>query len=175
MGQEIERVQNDLDKLFSESLEQAMGEEVEGLHVLPRNVVFALVVDFTALTMPELQSIRTVIGGGNGPVLKLEPNSLLGDRQLEALRLIRRTLILHPASMYFVLVPWGLPHTEGVIVLMKRVTFQEPRVVYLVGRKLYCMEMMMTVDPLSEADSELRADPDLNSMEMQEAFYLLGR
>lgn len=129
---------------------------------------FALVIDYTSLTMEELDNIRTLIGGGNGPVMKLDHTLLLAEETARlGLTQLVRALLAYPCQMLFLLVPCEMPGIESVMEVMKQVTRQQVTVCLHMGREVYAWEMAMTIEPRSEGDAELRRDPLLYSPEAQ--------
>lgn len=129
---------------------------------------FALVIDYTSLTMEELDNIRTLIGGGNGPVMKLDHTLLLAEETARlGLTQLVRALLTYRCHMLFLLVPCEMPGIESVMEVMKQVTRQQVTVCLQMGREVYAWEMAMTIDPMSEGDTELRRDPLINSPEAQ--------
>lgn len=144
------------------------GHDVEPVMPAMPQQVFALVIDYTNMTIEDLSNVRTLIGGGNGPVIKLDP-ALLRSEETGRSALLQLTQALHyyPCNMLFLLVPWGMSNIELVIKIATQLTGQKPFVVFAIGRELYSVELTMTVDPLSMDDAELRQDPEFNGAEMQ--------
>jgi hypothetical protein len=152
------------------SLPQASSAGRDVKPVLPASPqkVFALVVDYTSMTMDDLNNIRTLIGGGNGPVVKLKPELLQSEQTgREAILQLGRALLSYPCNMLFLLVPWGMPNVEPVIEVMVRIGGKQPLIVFAIGRIVYSVELALTIEPLSEGDAELRQDPEANAPELQ--------
>lgn len=129
---------------------------------------FALVIDYTSLTFEDLDNIRTLIGGGNGPVMKLDHTLLLAEETARlGLTQLVRALLTYPCQMLFLLVPCEMPGISSVMEVMKQVTRRQVTVCLQMGGEVYAWEMAMTIEPRSEGDAELRQDPLLNSPESQ--------
>jgi hypothetical protein len=136
--------------------------------------VFALTVDYTSMTQEDLESIRTIIGGGNGPVIKQDPTQLITDVSRDrAFQNLTRALAFYPCTQLYLLVPWGMPAVEEVVGLIHVAAHQRPNICFVIGRDIYSIELCMAINPLSEGDAELRQDPELNSPDMQQALRIL--
>jgi hypothetical protein len=140
------------------------GESLESVLPASPERVFSLVIDYTLLSMDELKSIRTIIGGGNGPVVKLDPQLLLREESArQALVQLVKSLQTYPCTMLFLLVPCEMPGIESVAEVMEQVAHQRPFVNLVMGGSVYSWEMAMPIKPRSERDAEMREDAELNS------------